>query len=64
MKELWKTGHHKHVRGSTISAEAIVRLCCGMLLPLVRARVHRRGRRVSIYAAVSVSATSSCARRD
>ncbi len=64
MKELWKAGHHKHVRGSTVSAEAILRLCCGMLLPLVRARVHRRGRQVSIDAVVSVSATSSCASRD
>lgn len=64
MKELWKAGRHKRVRGSTISAEAIVRLCCGMLLPLVRARVHRRGRQVSIDAAVSVSMTPPCTRRD
>ena len=48
MKELWKAGHHKHVRGSTVSAEAILRLCCGMLLPLVRARARPPSRSSSV----------------
>jgi hypothetical protein len=64
MKELWKADRHKHVRGWLISTEAAVRLCCGILLPLVKASAHRRGQRVSVGAVVSTSMTPPCAKCD
>lgn len=63
MKELWRTSRSKDVSGWLITAEAAVRVCCGVVLPLIEADTRRGGRRLSVRTALSASITPPCAKR-
>lgn len=63
MKELWRASRSKDVSGWLITAETAVRVCCGVVLPLVEAGARRGGRRISVRTAVSASIIPPCAKR-